>query len=140
MVHAASDLKTHVRQPIISETKKRIILHSAEDPPPEVYSLVTKILTSVRALQKKEQQVAPYRDEQSVELHRMIADATFRRDSLQLKLDNLIELLSQSESLVGPENSNARRAEVEQSARVHATAMAEVLSRLNARVVEALAE
>ena len=70
----------------------------------------------------------------------MIAEATSRRDLLQLKHDNLTQLVLQAESLVGPDKSGTRRSEVQESAKTHAAAMAEVLSRLNARVVEALAE
>ena len=70
----------------------------------------------------------------------MIAEAKARRDSLQTKHESLTQLLAQSENIVGPDESGERRAEIELSAKAHAAAMAEVLNRLNSRVVEALAD
>ena len=142
MVHAAPDLSAHVRHAIIRDHTTLSGVHAGAEPPPEAYALVRRLLSTVSALQNKEQQQSTLaaNDNEPDRLHRMIAEAKARRDSLQTKHESLTQLLAQSENIVGPDESGERRAEIELSAKAHAAAMAEVLNRLNSRVVEALAD
>jgi hypothetical protein len=138
MVHAASELSSHTRHPIKADNNRR---DATPVPPAEVHDLVGKLLSSVRALQNKEHQLDPAScNEEVLQMQRMVSEAASRRDTLKAKYDSNAQLLAQAASLLGPDDGSDRRAELEESAKAHAAAMAEILNRLNSRVVEALAD
>ena len=103
--------------------------------------MVVQILHTIRTLQNKEHQLDPANsDEEVLQMQGMLSDAISRRDALRAKYDSNTQLLAQAASLLGPDDGSERRAELEASAKAHAAAMAEILNRLNSRVVEALAD
>ena len=103
--------------------------------------MVGKILFSIRALQNKEHLLDSANcNEEVQQMQRTVSDATSRRDALKAKHESNAQLLAQAAALLGPDDASDRRAELEESAKAHAAAMAEILNRLNSRVVEALAD
>jgi hypothetical protein len=138
MVHAASELSSHTRHLIKVDHRRR---DATPDPPAEAHDLVGKILFSIRALQNKEHQLDPANcNEEVLQMQQTVSEATARCDALRARHDSNVQLLAQAASLLGPDDGSDRRAELEESAKAHAAAMAEILSRLNSRVVETLAD